>query len=503
VNRLQKFFRAVFSGYVFLIVNAVYSLASVPLILAYLDKAEFGLWALTAQITGYLALLDVGQGGATTRILIDYKDEPAKGRYGAVIKSAVLVGVLQGIGVLLVAGLLCLTAGSFFKIPPALGREFAWLLLGQAMVLAGSCCTRVSSQLLVAHQRQDITNSIQSLALVVNIAILVTAFRGHLGYLSLPLAQLGSQVFSAICQLWAALSLRLFPRRGEWGALSKQRFAELFAFGRDVSLYTLGLQLVGASQTIVISRHLGLEMVGVWSVCTRVFTLISQAVYRLFDFSYPMLSEMLVRKETGQLKQRFKDIAGISMGLGAVAGVLLVLCNGVFVALWTRGRFGWSLSCDLWLALLILIGVFVRLHIGLIGVTKCFRFLRYLFLCEGCLFILVCQFTVPGYGIQGVLIASALSSLVFSVPYGLSRTVELFAVSPGEVLFRWNAPALKMLCCLVPVALLAGWAGRAWGASWTLLLYGGGVGLLALPLFWTTVLSGATKQDLQQYLKRT
>jgi hypothetical protein len=60
-----------------------------------------------------------------------------------------------------------------------------------------------------------------------------------------------------------------------------------------------------------------------------------------------------------------------------------------------------------------------------------------------------------------------------------------------------------MLCCLVPVALLAGWAGRAWGASWTLLLYGGGVGLLALPLFWTMVLSGATKQDLQQYLKRT
>ncbi len=503
MNRLRKFIRAIFSGYVFLVVNAVFSLVSVPLILTYLHKAEFGLWALTTQITGYLALMDVGQGGATTRILIDYKDHPEDGRYGSVIKSALLVGVLQGVAVVLVAGILCLTAAPFFKVPPALGREFVWLLLGQAMVLAVSCSTRVSSQLLVAHQRQDISNAIQSVTLGVNVLILIVAFKGNLGYFSLPLAQFGSQVFSAACHLWQCLVLRLFPRQGEWGRMSKQRFGELFAFGRDVSLYALGVQLVGASQTIIISRHLGLEMVGVWSVCTRVYTLISQSVYRLFDFSYPMFSEMHVRHESQSLQQRFKEIAGLSMALGAVTGVLLVLCNGRFVELWTRGRFGWSWTCDLWLAILLVLGVLVRLHIGLIGVTKCFRFLRYLFLCEGVLFILVCQFTVPGYGIQGVLIASALSSLVFSVPYGVKRTAALFNLSPTEIMGRWNLPAVKLLLGLVPVALLAGWAGRGLQGPWVLFLCGAGVGLVAVPLFWTVVMSRATKEDLLKYVGRT
>ena len=50
-------------------------MASIPLALHYLDKDLFGLWALAAQINGYLILIDVGMNGSVSRFIADHKDE--------------------------------------------------------------------------------------------------------------------------------------------------------------------------------------------------------------------------------------------------------------------------------------------------------------------------------------------------------------------------------------------------------------------------------------------
>ena len=53
MSRLRKFTRSLLAGYLMLGANIFYTLASVPLALHYLGKAEFGLWALVSQICGY------------------------------------------------------------------------------------------------------------------------------------------------------------------------------------------------------------------------------------------------------------------------------------------------------------------------------------------------------------------------------------------------------------------------------------------------------------------
>lgn len=75
MSRLKKFTHSLLSGYVALGANIFYTLASVPLVLHYLGKAEFGLWALVLQLSGYIALVDLGMAGSVSRILIDHKDD--------------------------------------------------------------------------------------------------------------------------------------------------------------------------------------------------------------------------------------------------------------------------------------------------------------------------------------------------------------------------------------------------------------------------------------------
>src|SRR5712664_152832 len=89
--RLRRFFHAVASGYAQLVANVLYVLASVPLALHFLERREFGLWALAMQLGGYLQLIDLGMSASVSRHLIDYKDRRDTGEYGGILKTGALV----------------------------------------------------------------------------------------------------------------------------------------------------------------------------------------------------------------------------------------------------------------------------------------------------------------------------------------------------------------------------------------------------------------------------
>jgi O-antigen/teichoic acid export membrane protein len=75
MSRFKRFAHSLASGYLLLGTNVVFTLAHIPLALHYLSKSEFGLWALTTQITGYLLMLDLGMSGYLVRNLKDDKGE--------------------------------------------------------------------------------------------------------------------------------------------------------------------------------------------------------------------------------------------------------------------------------------------------------------------------------------------------------------------------------------------------------------------------------------------
>ena len=158
MSRLKQFTRSLVSGYVLLGANIFYTLASVPLALHYLGKAEFGLWALTSQLGGYILLIDLGMSTSVSRILIDHKDDRANGAYGSVIKTGALVGAVQGALIILAGTVLSFLAGSLLNVPADLQREFIWLMAGQSVLLGVNFATRIFGQLLFAHQRLDVAN---------------------------------------------------------------------------------------------------------------------------------------------------------------------------------------------------------------------------------------------------------------------------------------------------------------------------------------------------------
>src|SRR4051812_20217234 len=100
MSRLKNFTRSLLSGYVLMGVNILYTFFSVPLVLSYLSKSQFGLWGVVGAMAEYIALVDLGVSGSVYLILVDHKDDRANKDYGSLIQTSFLVNIVQGLIVL-------------------------------------------------------------------------------------------------------------------------------------------------------------------------------------------------------------------------------------------------------------------------------------------------------------------------------------------------------------------------------------------------------------------
>ena len=499
MSRLHRYKHALLSGYTFLGANILYTLVSVPLALAYLNRPEFGLWALMAQIGGYVALMDFGMSGAVSRILIDYKDEHKDGRYGSTLLTSALVGGVQG-GLILVVGCgLAFVGGGLLRVPEDLQRQFLWLVVGQSGIQAFTFSTRTLALVLMAHQRYDVTNYSQSALFVVNYGTLWLGFLLGFGVYSLLWTQAIGQLLTTALNAWWCVRLRLLPGRGEWGKPTWERFKEVFAFGKDVFLFAIGAQMVNATQAILVTPCLGLEAAGVWSICTRTFAVLSQLVGRVFDFSVTPLSELLVRGEAAKLFERFRSITILTTSMAVCGAIMFALCNQPFVQLWAKGRYGWAPLNDALLGIWLVLWSVQRCHCGLLGVRKQLGTVKYVYLAEGCLFICLTLLLTRYWGYAGVIASSIVATSGLSFSYGMWRTKIDFTLRWGELL-GWLVPAAKVAVLLIPWALAVGWLTAPFGPVVRLAAAGGTTGLLGSVLMLRFGLDKSMQELLAQKL---
>ncbi len=474
MSRLKRFTHSLLSSYAFLGVNVLYTLASVPLALKYLSKAEFGLWALTLQMAGYISLVDLGMGSSVARILIDHKDDRAGGRYGSAIQSGLLVGLAQGLIALAVGLSLVWFMAGWLLVPRELSRQFLWLMIGQVFLTAATFVSRIFSQLLYAWQRIDISNYAQIAQLVIGFAVLWIGFYFGLGVFSLLAGFMaGWLVNTALCFL-ACHRLGIWPKAGEWGRASREQFRELFSYGADLFLITIGTQLIISSQTVLVSRQLGLEAAALWSVMTKAFTVVSQLVFRIIGNAMPAFAEMYVRNERDRLWSRYRSMFVIMSVLSGVCGVLFAACNGPFVSVWMHGQFSWPAIDNVLLAAWLIVSIQQCCHNSLIMCLKEIRGLQYVFLLEGVLFVGVAIVILPSTGMTGMLVCSLVATTLFTWLCGVWRVAGLSGKGWKPLVWDWQRPLFGVLGVMVPCWLAIEWTLRG-APDWLRLVINGGL----------------------------
>lgn len=501
MSRFKRFAHSLASGYLLLGTNVVFTLAQVPLALHYLTKNEFGLWALTTQITGYLLMLDLGMSGSLVRNLIDHKDDKGGGKYGSIILTGSLVLLIQGVCIALGGVILTLGLGWLFpSVDPGLMDDFRILVAGQCILVGISFVGRIASFILQAHQRFDVSNYASIVTFVVIFLVQWIAFHKGMKLYGMLVAGAASTVCGLIINFAGVIRLGFMPAKGHWGSASMALFKELFRFGNELFLLTLGLQLLNASQLVIISRTLGLSAAGTWAIATRTFLLAFQAVSRIFDFSAGALGEMIVRSERANLLRRYRDVMLLTALAGVFICVSIALCNSSFLEVWTsmsgRTAVSWELRNDILMALLVLLNCVTRCHINLAIFAKEISAMRWIYFLQGAVFVAAGFLVAPHFGITGIIVSAIVTEIFCIGIYGFRWGSNYLSVSSSEMLGRWLLPAFKYLLVLSCAAILIGMATTHLPTLAKLLVDAGAIGVAGLVMCWYLGLTNELRSEL-------
>jgi O-antigen/teichoic acid export membrane protein len=497
LSRLRQFSRGLGSSWLATLATVIYSFLSVPIALKYLSVDEFGLFVLLLQVAGYFSLIEIGMSAATSRILVDYKDRPNDGVYGSVILTGLIVFSLQALVILLLGLLAAPWLVQLVGVPNNLKEVAILLLRCLAFTTAISLAFRIYGSVLFAHKRLDLIHAFTGGNMLLGLgllAVILAAGGGLSGLVWLFLIQTAVAIALSVA---AAYKLKLLPTTGHWGKPSMERFHELFNYGKDIFLVNVGNQVLEASQLIIVTRTMGLHAAAIWSVSTKLFTLVYQLVIKIEGTAIFFFDEMMVRGETDKLATRFRQIYQLTAATAVVALAVVATVNRPFVSVWAEPSLSWSLSLSILLGCCVLLNSVTRCGGDLIIHTKNIAAFRYIYFCEAIAFVALALWASASFGFYGVMAASLLCLLGFRGTYTTFRMAHYFNLPARTFWWTWLRRPILAGIILVPFVLSSAWLTAAVASPWSrLLVIAAWIGIPAAILFLLVALPSDLKKEL-------
>ena len=313
----------------------VVAVAAMPPVVEGLGPARFGILALVWVVLGYVALLDLGLGRATTKFAAEALVHGDQRRIAS--SARIAAGMQLVVGLLAAAGLALsvpvLVAG-LLDVPPELAPEARASFYLLAAVTPALLVTNTFRGLLEAAQRFDLVNSVRLPASTANFLL---PLAGVLLGWSLPAivaALMATRV--AVLAAYVMLALRQFPALTRAGKPLEGETRALLRFGGWLTVSGLISPLLVYMDRFVIGGMISLAAVGYYSapheLVMRLTLLPASVVATLF----PALSagaraadlDLVRRLVAGAVKFLLVAAGPVLITLAALAPDLLELWLG-------------------------------------------------------------------------------------------------------------------------------------------------------------------------------
>jgi len=466
VTRFRQFAQGLGSSWLASAATVAYSLLSVPIALRYLSVEEFGLFVLLVQIAAYFTLIEIGMSAATARILIDHKDHRNGEAYGSFILTGLLVFGIQGLTVLTIGILAAPWIITLVGVPGALADVATLLLRWLALTLALSLAFRVYGSVLYANKRLDLIHGFMGANMLFGLVLLAAILHAGGGLEGLRWLFLAQATVAILLPILACHKLGLLPKRGHWGRPSMGRFRELFGFGKDIFLVNVGNQVLEASQLIIVTRTMGLTAAAIWSVSTKLFTLVYQLVTKIEGTAIVFFSEMMVRGEKDKLAARFRQIYQLTASVAVVALATIVAINAPFVSVWASPSLAWPIPLSALFAVAVALNALTRCNGDLIIHTKQIASFRYVYFLEASIFVILSLWLSTKFGFYGILGASIACLLVFRATYTTWRMARYFHLPARTFWWTWLKRPILAGIILLPFVISSAWMAGSVTNSW-------------------------------------
>ena len=327
--------------YLMIFADTIIGLFMLPFNVIHLGKEAYGLWLLTASVTAYFSILDLGYGGALVKFVAQYRawrDAKAINQI-----TSTLFFLFAGVGLISygVAAAVAYNLHHLFAITPdqvPVGRA---VLLIVAVQLALSFPFSVYGGVINGFQRYDTNNLVAIVsAVLVAVANVVVLLSGG-GLVALVAWTTGIRIVALF--VYRANAYRIFPAlQVRLAHVRRARLREVTGFSVYSLIIDWANKLNYAIDPLVIGVFLGAGPVAVWGVAQRIIW----AMQRLTNQLNSVLFPVVVDSDAGQRPEHLRAILlqGTRLSLATVVPIAacIVMVAPELVHAWVGPEFAAS-----------------------------------------------------------------------------------------------------------------------------------------------------------------
>jgi O-antigen/teichoic acid export membrane protein len=321
-NRFLTFARNLSTRYVSIVIGAITGLIVLPINIHYLGQSAYGLWMLTASITAYFSVLELGYGSAVIKFVAEYR-ALRNGRALNEILST-LFTVFCGMAVVVYAGAIVLAwlMPVIFNLEPHQVGTARTILLIIAANVALHFVFAVFGGVVNGFERYYLNNVIGTATLIVGAVVNVAVL--WLGYGLVELVAATTLVRVAPYYLYCRNAKVVFPELHlSFRLFRSERLREVTSFSIYLAITDWASRLNYAVDTFTIGIFLNTAAVGVYSVGLR----LAEALFRMTNQLHSFLLPAIVEQAThGRIDAQRRLMVQASRFQLAVA---LALCGSV------------------------------------------------------------------------------------------------------------------------------------------------------------------------------
>jgi O-antigen/teichoic acid export membrane protein len=348
--------RNVSTRYLAIAAEMVVGLLVLPFNVAHLGKSAYGLWMLTASITAYFSVLDLGYSGAIVKFVAQYRARRDVRALNEVLSTTFYLFATLGVVTYLVAIVIAVYLDRIFHLTPDqvhLGRVV--LLVISVNVAVGMACS-VFGGVINGFQRYDLNNIVGTASTVVAAIINVVVLSAGYGLVELVVATTLVRVLAY--SVYRANAYRVFPGlRLRLRSFSRKRLREVTMFSVYMALIDWANKLNYSVDALVIGAFLNTSAVAVWSVGQRLAETCQRLTNQLNDVLFPTVVDNDASSRLARLQGIF--LVGTRLSLATVVpigGALMLMANPLVLA-WVGPDFAGSAIVVQLLALTVIIRV--------------------------------------------------------------------------------------------------------------------------------------------------
>jgi O-antigen/teichoic acid export membrane protein len=349
--------RNVTTRYVAIATDAMIGLLILPFNIRHLGPAAYGLWMLTASMTTYFSVLDLGFGGSIVKFVAHYRAKRDVRGLNEIASTLFVIFSTVGVVAYGVFVLLAFNLGHVLNITPDQADEGRSLMLVIGVYVSLGFPFSIFGGIINGFQRYDLNNLVgvcsSVVVAIVNIAMLMAGFSlVQLVMVTTSLRVATYLIYRANAYyVFRGLSIR--PSMFQWS-----RVRELTSFSVYVSIIDWSNKLNYSIDAIVIGAYLSSSAVTLWTVPQRLAEMLQRLTNQLNGVLFPVV----VDSDAGEKPERLRAIfiQGTRLSLASVMPLAasLVLLAGPLIHAWVGPKFEDSI-----IVAQILIGV-VAIRVG-------------------------------------------------------------------------------------------------------------------------------------------